>query len=249
MSAAMLIAACNAPVYNTPGDSGLVEIVTDHELLLTRATDEVLDQLVLLIRAREDGDEAFIEASFDEEQLEAFDEERDGDPYIDTIRRKLSVLLIKDALSVIFEQDPSGDPEEAPTLNSEVTYLIVNVGDQKRTLLITGGLSNGDEPTEAAPSIGLLDLLNLFDEPFVRPGTETAAQAEEPATALDSDALILLNDHLTAMLAMVGWNADTEDDFDDLNNLTHAVAEKQVGINTEIEAFILAHRQAAQPEE
>jgi hypothetical protein len=261
MSAEMLIAACNAPVYNTLGQYGFPEVVTDHELLITRATDAALDDLVKLIRSREDGENGVFGASLDDDQLDLFDEDHDSDAGIASQRRELALDVLKDVLSEVF---PSigGFGKGHPELSSEVTYMWVGIGDQKRTVLVTGGLSHGDAPTDVMPALTVLDMLNLFDEPFVRgneptdampaltvldflypvdepfvrPGAEAPAPA--PARTLDTDELYALNDRITAQLGARGWTADTEEDYDSLNDLTHTIAEKQVSINELIEAFV-----------
>lgn len=43
-----------------------------------------------------------------------------------------------------------------------------------------------------------------------------------PTISVDRSAL---NDELTEMLSGFGWTAETEDDFRELNELTHAIAD------------------------
>ena len=313
MSTQMSIAACNAPVYST-GKHGFAfqEVITDHKILLTRATDEVLDQLTELVRSREDDENNVFAESLTSEQLEVFEYERDDDEGIVVKRRELALIVLKYVLGIVFELPKAGSTD-VPMLNFSVTWITASIGDQYRTLLISGGPSQGHSPTEAAPAVYLLDLLNLFDKPFVRPGDEgsnetiapiapveiedgnpltlalawLAARGWTPTTSadheaveelvetltdtdnfldafvsvddiidafiakntpsalvpvttqpLDADELIALNDQLTAQLEAGGWSGGAGQDFDALDNLTHAVAVQQAVINEMIEVFI-----------
>lgn len=237
MSAAMLLAGCNAPTYNTPGEFDLPQIITDHELLITRATDVALDDLTKLIRSREDGETAVLEAGLTQDQLDLFDEDHDDVVDIATQRRELALVVLKHVLNEVFPAD-NGFGSGNPSLNTEVTWMWVTVGDQRQPLLMTGGMSYGDQPTDVMPALIVLDMLDLFKEPFTRPGTEPSA----PVRTLDSEELYALNDQLTQRLSEHGWNADTEDDDDALNELTHAVAEHHASINALVDVFVAKHR-------
>ncbi|MCI4659543.1 hypothetical protein [Cryobacterium zhongshanensis] len=210
MSAEMLIAVCNAPVYNTPHP----EIVTDLELLLTRATDEALDQLTLLIRSREDGDAAIFEGHLTEAELEFFSYDRDAGADITAIRRALARCLFMGVLTSVFKP---GTNDEKPSLNQEITWITASFGEQKRTLLATGGLSFGDEPTEAWPAIYLLDALNLFEMPFEKPDAEGATPVEGVVVRAGVQA--------AAWLAARGWVAKTAADRSALEELAYTLAE------------------------
>jgi hypothetical protein len=54
---------------------------------------------------------------------------------------------------------------------------------------------------------------------------------------LDHEALYTLNDQLTAALASMGWVADSEDDYERLNELTHQVAGLVEGFQAEGKSF------------
>lgn len=226
MSGEMIIAACHAPVYNTPES----EIITDHEVLLTRATHAVLDKLVEILRYQDD-EYGLVETHLDSDQVELLNEDHDDDVDIATLRRALALIVLRDALDEVF---PAAGRDGKRELSSEVSWLTVGIGDQMRTLLMTGGMTDGDEPTDVMPTVNLLADLELFKEPFMHPDAPKAA----PANTLDSDELYALNDQLTAQLSALGWTAESEEDFDALNDLAHAIAPMQVRVKGMIDEFM-----------
>lgn len=70
----------------------------------------------------------------------------------------------------------------------------------------------------------------------------SAPESTPSARTLDSEELYKLNDQVTEKLAEHGWHAETEEDYDALNDLTHALAEHAVRIDELMSAFIAKHR-------
>lgn len=248
MSADMIIAVCDAPVYKSHDFVPYPDVITDHQILITRATDKVLDDLATLICSREDGETDTLESGLDEDQLALFDEDHDDDEDIVARRREPALIVLKHLINVVFPADGNFGEGDA-WLSSEVTWLWVAIGDQKRCQLITGGLSHGDHPTDAMAAVTVLGMLDLFEEPFLRAGEEPVAPeagpapegAPEPERKMTTVELYALNDFLTEQLAARGWNAETDLDYDALNELTHTLAPIQVQVDDLIEKFMSEH--------
>lgn len=261
MSSSMLIAATKAPVYTTPDKNGNVEIVTDYVLIVKQSSQlHLVKKFADLANADGDGffDYPAITENLSDDELEHFGAEFDDTEGIEARRLTLVTSVVDKALGLIFNNYldlvnaenmalEAGIPFENTVpleLSNEVTWIsdrynAATAWSKSPAFLLSGGLSSGDTPTEAFPALVLLDYLGLFSVPFQRPGQET------PATTLASEEetkiLYELNDHLTEELAAAGWNAESDQDYEELNDLTHNVAQNLLRKDSLVRAFLDQH--------
>lgn len=165
MSAQMLIAMCQAPVYRqkqipTP-ETKIGSMTIYHPAADLAVTD--LDTLMARVR-----EPRWIEAA---RNLLLED---DGNQY--------GLELLSQDVIETFEQGPELEGDSAPRVTDDIVaqclqkiisqYVIqydssvVWVRPENRWYLATGGMSHGDAPSESASSIWFLDELGIFAEPF-----------------------------------------------------------------------------------
>lgn len=104
------------------------------------------------------------------------------------------------------------------------------VGSEGGTALIVGEIYDSNVQP------GLLVIETEHGSVYLDPEAETQIQ-EDDGGGLDDiapGALFMLNDQLTSILAELGWSAQDEDEFTDLGDLVHQVAEG-------IDDFLAAH--------
>lgn len=151
MSASMLVAWARAPRWSDePGDP---DLVANADLIMSRLVGDRLE------RARElltDEDEHM--SRLPEEVQEAlWDLDDPSDP-----AQAASVVTDEVVRSVV-----RGLVQEWMTSPTQEVALVRPPGSP--WLLLTGGPSFGDDPTQAFAPLNMLDELGLADEPFQRP--------------------------------------------------------------------------------
>jgi hypothetical protein len=118
-----------------------------------------------------DLDEAY-EGREEEEPVEQLAEQHDEDPVLSWGRRHMEERLL-DAYHETIE-DPGRDMAD------------VSVGGA--TVLVSGGMSHGDEPTDSGPLLGMLAWSGIFDLPS-RKGVLDLSTAHVPEKLLDEENL------------------------------------------------------------
>ncbi|ROR76122.1 hypothetical protein SAMN06295974_3730 [Plantibacter flavus] len=214
MGADMLISAASAPVYRADAN-GVQAPVDDHAVLFTRVTPAVINDVIEIIAFREDHTfGVFIDDTLTEEQLHAFDVAYDSDDLTPGSREAIARELLDALFNTLFSLTDDGS---FGGHNPEVAIIDVPFGYRTRVLLVSGGLSWGDQPTDASAPIDFLGELALFDEPFTADGDEVA----DP----DDRNLEEIRTNLLSSLALAQWSPSDEAAERELAVLARSVAD------------------------
>lgn len=226
------IVQCNAPIYRTADDNGCAQLIEDRALIIERALTPRFQEATLRVE-HEQADAGFSQDVLNQADYEILDPDNDSEPGITDARRVVANKVLLAAINRIFP--PAS--ENQMRISTQSSLLQVGTPEQPAMIMVTGGMTTDDRPTDDFGALVFLQAIELFVETFPRAGQPLCADI-----ALNEDVdLTSLNDELTQTLAEEGWEADTEADYDLLNELTLNVGIHEQGKYHLIQRFLAAH--------
>lgn len=233
MDSNSIIYSCNAPVVPRPGEPQDL-LVLNTPMLSHWINERAINALVALMCTDANEENGAFDEYLPINVVELFTAEHDGHSVATMVRRTTAITVLDSIVNDVFMSYSATRNIALCTLHPAVTQLTVTVDGTRKTLLATAGaIAQSEDDEDISASIQLLAALDLF-------GAEHPDHPQ-PTEPLNSEDLIELNDVVSVCLAAEGWGPDTEEDYDDLNELTHVVARYEAQMRREVKEFIKKH--------
>lgn len=233
MDSNSVIYSCNAPVVPRPNEPQDL-LVLNTPMLSHWGNESAITSLVELMCADVNEENGTFDEYLPPNVAELFTTEHDGHSVAVMVRRATATNVLNSIVNDVFLGYSATRNIALCTLHPAVTQLTITVSGARKTLLATAGaIAESEDNEDVAFAIKIMAALDLF-------GAEHPDHPQ-PAETLSSDELIELNDIVTMRLAMEGWGAQTEDDYEDLNELVHSVARYEAQMRREVNDFLEKH--------